>query len=339
VREVLAAVNALLIWGGRVRVISTHNGVGNPFNAMVMEARAGKSAFKLHRYTFDDAVRNGLYERVCLKRGAPATAAGKAEWEQLIRASYGSDKEAAAEELDCVPRQGGGAWLSFEVITQCEHEDAGKPELYQGGPVKIGNDIARRGDLWIAWVWERVGDVDWCREISVLRNATFAEHDAEMDRLVAFYRRVVYIGMDQTGMGEKPVEDAQRRYSRIRVEGVQLVGAVRLNIATIARQSFEDRKVRIPAGQPELRADLHKLKRVAGDTGQPRLIAERDAEGHADRFWAAVLGLCGGDFEPGLFQHLRAQVEASEPARKAYEAIRAGLAKAKDRFIRKKGQQ
>ena len=41
VRGVLDAVNALLIWGGKIRVISTHNGVLNPFNELIREARAG----------------------------------------------------------------------------------------------------------------------------------------------------------------------------------------------------------------------------------------------------------------------------------------------------------
>ncbi len=38
VRAVLDAVNALLIWGGKIRVISTHNGVLNPFNELIREA-------------------------------------------------------------------------------------------------------------------------------------------------------------------------------------------------------------------------------------------------------------------------------------------------------------
>ncbi|MBN8189371.1 MAG: hypothetical protein GYB50_17200 [Rhodobacteraceae bacterium] len=37
-REVIDAVNALLIWGGRVSVISTHNGHLNAFNELVREA-------------------------------------------------------------------------------------------------------------------------------------------------------------------------------------------------------------------------------------------------------------------------------------------------------------
>lgn len=39
--ELLKAALALLIWGGRVRVISTHDGEENPFNALVNEIKNG----------------------------------------------------------------------------------------------------------------------------------------------------------------------------------------------------------------------------------------------------------------------------------------------------------
>jgi phage FluMu gp28-like protein len=119
--------------------------------------------------------------------------------------------------------------------------------------------------------------------------------------------------MDQTGMGEKPVEDAQRAYG-YRVEGVVFNSVNRLNIATNSKQKFQDRKVRIPAGDPVLRADLHKLKRVVGDTGAPRLVAERDGDGHADRTWAAFLGIAGASPEPGLLGYYKRLVEAAKAA-------------------------
>lgn len=335
VRAVLAAVNALLIWGGRVRVISTHNGAGNPFNTLVQEARAGRNAFHLHSYTFDDAVANGLYERVCLKRGTKATEAGKAAWYKLIRASYGTDTESEQQELDCKPAEGGGAWLGFEVILSCEDADAGKPELYQGGACVVGNDIARRGDLWVAWVWERVGDVSWCREISILRNKKFAEHDAEIARLMQVYS-VERLVMDQTGMGEKPVEDMQALYGW-KVEGVVLSAETRLNVATVTRQRFEARELRIPLGDTELRNDLHKLKRVQGDTGHPRLVAESDEAGHADRFWAAALGIAGASNEAGIFAFYKRQVAASPAAQQAHDAIVARMDESKEKFRVKRG--
>ena len=63
------------------------------------------------------------------------------------------------------------------------------------------------------------------------------------------------------------------------------------------------------------RADLHKLKRVMSETGNPRLVADRDAEGHADRTWAAFLGLAGASAEPGIIGFYRRQAEALKEKR------------------------
>lgn len=112
-KELLKAALALLIWGGQVHVISTHNGTDNPFNALCLDIRAGKKPYALHRVSFQEAVDEGLYERVCLRTGQPPSAAGKAAWVQGIYDQYGADAE---EELDCVPSNSGGAWLSRALI-------------------------------------------------------------------------------------------------------------------------------------------------------------------------------------------------------------------------------
>ena len=62
--------------------------------------------------------------------------------------------------------------------------------------------------------------------------------------------RVVKLVMDQTGMGEKPVEDAIRRYGESRVEGVMLSGHRPFDIATKAKGYFEKHQIRIPEGNP-----------------------------------------------------------------------------------------
>jgi len=69
VQQVIDAATALIIWGGKIRIISTHNGDKNPFNQLIHDTRAGLYAFRIFRVTFDDAVANGLYERVCLVKG------------------------------------------------------------------------------------------------------------------------------------------------------------------------------------------------------------------------------------------------------------------------------
>ena len=78
--ELLKAAIALLMWGGKVAVISTHDGVDNPFNQLCEEIRAGKKPYALHRTTFDDAVDEGLYRRICQVRGIDWTPEGEAAW-------------------------------------------------------------------------------------------------------------------------------------------------------------------------------------------------------------------------------------------------------------------
>lgn len=111
VAKVLESATALLIWGGRIRVWSTHRGKKNPFNQLVQDVRAGRYGRRagVIRITFDDAVANGLYERVCAMRGVPATAEGKRDWYTGIRSAYGPRKAAMREELDVIPRDGDGA--------------------------------------------------------------------------------------------------------------------------------------------------------------------------------------------------------------------------------------
>jgi phage FluMu gp28-like protein len=141
--------------------------------------------------------------------------------------------------------------------------------------------------------------VFWGRDILTLKRASFAEHDRTMDELCNRYN-VMRLCMDQTGMGEKPVEDAIRRYGSTRVEGVLFTGNNKQILATVGKQKFEDRKVRIPQGDPALRADLHKLKKTTTPTGAVRFEADSDSAGHADRAWAAFLGIYAGenDFGP-----------------------------------------
>lgn len=111
--ELLKAALAMLIWGGKVRVISTHNGTDNPFNELITDIRAGKRSGTVQRITFQEAVAEGLYRRVCLRTGKAWTAEAEAEWMADVYKFYG---DGAAEELDCIPANGSGAWLSRALI-------------------------------------------------------------------------------------------------------------------------------------------------------------------------------------------------------------------------------
>jgi phage FluMu gp28-like protein len=125
VQAVLDAATALLIWGGAIRVISTHNGKKNPFNQLVRDIENGLygADARVFTVTFDDAVANGLYERVCLVKGWTPRPEAKAAWYQGIRAAYGPRRAAMREELDAVPRDGGGVCIPGVWIERAMREE------------------------------------------------------------------------------------------------------------------------------------------------------------------------------------------------------------------------
>lgn len=124
VQGVIEAATALLIWGGRISVISSHNGKSNPFNQFVNDIEKGVFGedAKVLVVTFDDAVENGLYERVCFMQGKEATLEGKQKWYSKIRKAYGARVSAMREELDAIPRDGSGARLPGVWIDQAMPE-------------------------------------------------------------------------------------------------------------------------------------------------------------------------------------------------------------------------
>ena len=309
VDDLLGAGMAVRIWGGAVRVISTHNGADNGFARLLDEAARGELPYSVHTVTLADAVADGLYRRIVAVRARAAariraaggtpdetdtvwSPEGEAAWVAGIRASYRYPWQ-AAEELDCIPASGGGAWIGIDEYVRAEHAGAGDPERYAGGAVHVGYDVARRQDLAVLAVLERVGDVLWTRELVVMRGWTFGAQRDEVARILRDYR-VVRVAVDQTGMGEAQVEALQDRHGRLRIEGVLLTSDRRLTVATALRDAFESARIRVPR-DPELRLDVRSVRRAPSATGAPRLYSEdatpggRKAVGHADRFWALAL--------------------------------------------------
>jgi phage FluMu gp28-like protein len=173
--ELLKAALALLMWGGCVRILSTHNGDDNPFNELIKEIREGKKNYSLHTTTIDDALREGLFRRICQVKKEPWTPEIEAEWKHTLLGQYG---DAADEELFCIPARAGARYFpavlleavsdpSAKVIRKsCEdsftftkketrvkefdrwlkHEvrDILKSKTT---PVYLGEDFARSGDL------------------------------------------------------------------------------------------------------------------------------------------------------------------------------------------------
>lgn len=271
--------------GHKIRVISTPNGKGNKFFELMTTEDNGWSK---HHVDIYEAVKQGLDVDIDELRSGMA------------------DEDAWAQEFELNWLDAASSWLDYDLISSCESPLAGKPSLYRGGICYVGVDIAARNDLFVVWVKELVGTQLVTREIIARRRITFAEQDRLLDGVFDRYH-VVRCRMDQTGMGEKPVEDAIRRYGESRIEGVIFTAPSKLDMATTFKEAFQEGREVIPGGDPKLRADLHSIKSVTGPTGIRRLVADNDSDGHADRFWAGAMATSAAktNYQPYSYRPVR----------------------------------
>jgi phage FluMu gp28-like protein len=323
VRGVLDAVNALLIWGGKIRVISTHNGVLNPFNELIREAKAGKNPFKVHFIPFKKAVENGLYKRVCLITGKKWSAEAEAEWEAKIRASYGPRTSAMEQELDAIPSEAEGAALTRVQIEACmttgipivrwtlpdafknypEHvrkteckafcERELKPILDQLDPRRphyLGQDFARSGDVSGVLVAET--DAMLTRNtkfVLEMRNVPF-----DQQRDVLFYigdalPRFSGAALDATGNGAYLAEKAVQRWGERALEVKFTVEWYRIN-STPYVEAFSDRTIVLPRDEDVLR-DHQALAYVKGVIKVPDDMRYKGMDGFDRHGDTAIAGL------------------------------------------------
>ena len=81
-----------------------------------------------------------------------------------------------------------------------------------------------------------------------------------------------------------------------------MTGPARLEVATALKRRHEDHTIRIPDGSEKIRRDFRSIKRAAGPTSGPRLVAdESDTDGHADRFWACGLACAAAETTPAVY--------------------------------------
>ncbi len=154
-RKIWAALFPVVSNGFKLRVVSTPNGKDNKFYELMTgtDNRWSRHVVDIYR-----AVKDGLPRDITELREAL------------------NDEDAWSQEYELKWLDEASSWLSYDLINSVEDGHAGIEGNYLGNPCFIGNDIVRRNDLWVAWVWEPVGDVLWTREIKTLKRAKFSEH-------------------------------------------------------------------------------------------------------------------------------------------------------------------
>lgn len=282
------AAESTTMWADAFKILSTHNGEGSMFNKFVQmgkrhaagQPNADDIPFSVHRVTLLDAVDQGLVELINKVKGSKFT---REEFVSLRRRRCRNEDQWNQEYM-AIPATDSTAWLPYELIEVCEHDDAGRPELTGDGQLYIGMDVGETIDRTVIWTLERVGDVLWTREVLIFTDEPLRiKQEALIERVKR--PRVVRACIDATGVG---TQIAQEAVATGKGEAVKFTLAVKDELASPVRGIFEDRRIRVP-GSPEVREDLHTIRMTRTTAGNPRFDAARSEAGHADRFWGLAL--------------------------------------------------
>lgn len=318
----LKAAMAMLMWGDKVRILSTHNGADNPFAELIEEIRAGKRKGSVHRIAFRDAVDEGLYHRVCLRRGLEWSPEAELEWVDDTYNYYGDD---ADEELDVIPSASAGKYLALNLIEarmsertpvvrgrwpsefafEPEHvrnaeidewcDERLKPVLAGLNPLlnhSFGEDFARVGDLTSIPVLEEGRDLTQrCRLIVELAQCPFASQKQILFYLIDRLPRFRAGALDATGNGAYLAEAAAQKYGTTRIAQVVLNDKFYIEHMPRFRAAFEDGTIDDIPRDSDIRADLRAIEKINGVPKLGKARTQSDDGPKQQRHGDAAIGL------------------------------------------------
>lgn len=320
-KALLKAALAMMLWGSRVRIWSTHNGIENAFAELIAEIRAGKrgkaTKANVHRVTFKQAVEQGLFRRVCMRKGIEWTQATEDEWVRDAYAFYG---DAAAEELDAIPSQSAGAYLSLALIEQrmvpawpaaaegpvvvrgawddgfaylpeavrtaaidAWLRELVEPHLKRLKPLRrhaFGQDFARNRDQSVIVVGEEDTDLTQRPVLTIeLANCPFSCQEQILEFVIRRLPRFRGGAMDATGNGAALAEKTAQTFGVEMIEQVKLNDAFYLAHMPKLKAGLQDGTLRDLPRDEQHRDDLRAVKLVQGIPKVPR--QERKSAGQA----------------------------------------------------------
>ncbi len=319
-RELLKAALALLMWGGSVRIISTHNGEDNAFNELIQDVRAGKKDYSLHRTTLDDALGDGLYRRICEVSKQAWSPKAETAWRDNLVADYG---DGADEELFCVPASGSGIFLPRNMIEAVmdaaipvvrweppasdfvdwgldrahswtwdwcdEHLSTHIQRMDAGLRTVIGEDFGRSGDLTVVHPLQETRTLDLTTPFLLeLRNCPFRTQKQILWYVLDRVPNFSGAAMDARGNGQALAEETRQQYGADRVAEVMLSESFYREHMPRMKAQFEDRSWNLPRDN-QVMDDYRALKIVRGVPRVPDVRTQGESgKRHGD---AAVAGL------------------------------------------------
>jgi len=176
--------------------------------------------------------------------------------------------------------------LPYEILHSCTLEGIEADVKELTGDVYLGVDIARRHDLTVISILEKIAGRYYLRKQEILRKLPFSEQFKIIDYLCHFTRK---IAIDETGIGMQIAEELVKKWGDIKVLPVYFTNKAKDELASRIKAVFQDKMISIPADK-DLIEDLHSVKKALTKAGNVRYEGETE-DSHADRFWSLALAL------------------------------------------------
>jgi len=289
--KMFTAAKPSMMWGNRVRIISTHNSDESFFNNLVKEIlkkdEGTMRSWSHFKITLDDAIKDGLIDTILQHKPTKEEAA------KFLEDTFsGMTQEAIDEEFFCIPRSASNTHLlTYELINAVERDNI-HDELLANitGDLYVGMDVGRKNNPSIIWILEKLGELLYSRKVIALKNIPYSQQREILYGVLSHknFRRAC---IDATGIGNQLAEEAQEQFGTLRVEPVMFTPKSKEEIASHTYVMVEGKRVLIPRDKI-IREDLYSVKAVTTAAGNVRYEADQTKEGgHADYFFGLGLAL------------------------------------------------
>lgn len=320
--ELLKAALALLMWGGQVIVVSTHNGADNPFNDLIQEVRGGNLPYSLHRITLDDALTGGLYRRICRVTEQEWTPEAEEAWRADLVKTYG---DGADEELFCIPRQSSGAYLTTAMLQACMEAApvltwTAPAENFVDWPLPVaetytkgwlaeslallleglpkdrahfcGVDFGRSGDLSVFWPATEEKDLRLVPPFVLeLRNCPHRTQQQILFAILDALPRFSGVSLDARGNGSALAEAARQEYGLGLVREVMISESWYRETMPLLKAGIEDKTLILPKNA-DILSDFRSLRVIKGVARVPeQRTKDRTGGRHGDSAVACAMML------------------------------------------------
>lgn len=300
IRGALKAAHAFRMWGGRVIIISTHNGVESEFNKLIEDVKAGNQpSYSVHEIDIHTACSQGLYRRICKVLNEDWSIEKEKAWIDDLLKSDGAE-----EEFLCIPARSGGTYISPAVVMarmnggtviryKCDDDFALQDEdvrvaavdawleaevlpvlrtLPKDFPHYLGLDFGRSSDLAVTSIGYLQQNLHLMATLMLeLTNVPYEQQKQIFLAVVKNLPRFAFGCIDATGNGGYLGEVALQRYGETKIEPCKINDPWYAETLPKMKARFDDGTITVPLDL-DVKQDIGQLSVI---NGVPKLPKKR----------------------------------------------------------------